>query len=324
MNLGRIGLTVKRRSARGGRIAAAIAASALGVGALAAPALAATPPDGSANYTMTTLNNAKDNTFNQLLGINNSGLIAGYFGSGAAGHPNKGYTLASPYGQANYANENFPGSVQTQVTGLNNKGVTVGFWVDAAGNNNGFYAINGKGFTTANAPQSGNATPRVDQLLGVNDSGLAVGFFNGPGGSSHAYTYNINTKVYKGYSIAGASSVTATAVNNLNDIAGFETQQSGKVVSFLQEANGKLITLSVPGATATTALGVNDGDEVVGAYTVGTQTFGFAWTPGFGFQTVNDPHGVGSTTINGLNDRGQLVGFYTDAAGNTDGLLATP
>jgi hypothetical protein len=31
-----------------------------------------------------------------------------------------------------------------------------------------------------------------------------------------------------------------------------------------------------------------------------------------------------ATTLNGLNDRGQLVGFYTDAAGNTDGLLATP
>jgi hypothetical protein len=324
MKLGPITLTLPRRSARGARIATAIATSLLGVAALAGPALAATPPDGSANYTYTTLNNAQDPTFNQLLGINLSGQIAGYFGSGATGHPNKGYTLISPYGQANYVNENFPGSVQTQVTGLNNKGITVGFWVDAAGNNNGFYAVNGKTFTTANAPQSGNATPRVDQLLGVNDSGVAVGFFNGPGGSSHAYTYNINTKVYKGYSIAGASSVTATAINNLNDIAGFETQPNGKVVSFLQPPNGKLITLSVPGATATQALGINDGDEVVGDYTVGAQTFGFAWSPGFGFQTVNDPNGVGSTTINGVNDRGQLVGFYTDAAGNTDGLLAKP
>ena len=78
----------------------------------------------------TTLNDAADPTFNQLLGINNGGKIAGYFGSGAPGHPNKGYTLTPPYGQGNYHNENFPGSVQTQVTGLNNKDLTVGFWAD--------------------------------------------------------------------------------------------------------------------------------------------------------------------------------------------------
>lgn len=185
---------LQRRSVRGARIAAAIATSLVSAGALAGPALAATPPDGSANYSFETLNDSKDLTFNQLLGINNAGLISGYFGSGAPGHPNKGYTLSSPYGQANYANENFPGSVQTQVTGLNNKGITVGFWADAAGNNNGFYAVNGKTFTLANDPQSGNASPRVDQLLGVNDSGVAVGFFNGPGGSSHAYTRTTSTR----------------------------------------------------------------------------------------------------------------------------------
>ncbi len=67
-------------------------------------------------------------TFNQLLGINDSGLIAGYFGSGAAGPPEQGLPAAPGYGQRDYANENFPGSVQTQVTGLNDQGATVGFW----------------------------------------------------------------------------------------------------------------------------------------------------------------------------------------------------
>jgi hypothetical protein len=74
------------------------------------------------------------------------------------------------------------------------------------------------------------------------------------------------------------------------------------------------------------AFGVNDGDEVVGAYTVGTgdnaASHGFIWSPGFGFQNVDDPNGVGATTLNGVNDRGTIVGFYTDSAGNTDGLLA--
>ena len=83
--------------------------------------------------------NTNDPTFNQELGINNFGVIAGYFGSGAQGHPNKGYTVVPPYtNQLNFTNENFPGSVQTQVTGINNRGrflfghvfsgTTVGFW----------------------------------------------------------------------------------------------------------------------------------------------------------------------------------------------------
>jgi hypothetical protein len=71
--------------------------------------------------------NVTDVTFNQALGINSSGMIAGYFGSGAAGLPNQGYTVAPPYAQRNFTNENFPGSVQTQVTGINNIGTTVGF-----------------------------------------------------------------------------------------------------------------------------------------------------------------------------------------------------
>ena len=63
-----------------------------------------------------------------MLGINQHGVIAGYFGSGAMGHPNQGYLLTAPYGQGNYRSENWPESVQTQVTGLNDRGVTVGFW----------------------------------------------------------------------------------------------------------------------------------------------------------------------------------------------------
>ena len=42
------------------------------------------------------------------------------------------------------------------------------------------------------------------------------------------------------------------------------------------------------------------------------------------WQSIDDPNGVGSTIVNGINTAGDLVGFYTDAAGNTDGMLATP
>ena len=45
----------------------------------------------AASYSFRTVDDAADPTFNQLLGINDDGVIAGYFGAGAQGHPNPGF-----------------------------------------------------------------------------------------------------------------------------------------------------------------------------------------------------------------------------------------
>ncbi|MGH3289187.1 MAG: hypothetical protein ACRDPD_31680 [Streptosporangiaceae bacterium] len=314
---------------------AAVASGALAL-SLGTPAFAST--QSSSGYQFRTLNDHRDVTFNQLLGINNEGLIAGYFGSGAQGHANKGYRLYRPYGQGNYANENFPGSRQTQVTGLNDLGVTVGFWstqntANMTNNNFGFYSVDGS-YHTVNFPTGDNASPQVDQLLGVNDRDVTVGFYTNGQGSNRGYTYNIRTRSFTRVLVPGAPageagpSLTATAINNSGDVAGFYAKSSSQTDAFLRLHSGRFITLAVPGASMTQAFGVNDRDEVVGAYTTGSgnnaATHGFTWRPGYGFRTVDDPHGQGSTTINGVNDAGDLVGFYTDSAGNTDGMLALP
>jgi hypothetical protein len=310
---------------------AAVASGALAL-SLGTPAFAST--QSSSGYHFRTLNDQRDVTFNQLLGINNEGVIAGYFGSGAQGHPNQGYRLSA----GSYANENFPGSRQTQVTGLNDLGVTVGFWstqntANMVNNNFGFYRVSGH-YHTVNFPTGDNASPQVDQLLGVNDRDVAVGFYTNGQGSNRGYTYNIRTRSFTRVLVPGAPageagpSLTAAAINNSGDVAGFYAKSSSQTDAFLRLHSGRFITLAVPGAAMTQAFGVNDRDEVVGAYTVGTgssaATHGFTWRPGYGFRTVDDPHGQGSTTINGVNDAGDLVGFYTDSAGNTDGMLALP
>jgi hypothetical protein len=318
--------TIKRNALR---VAAATVASGLlatGAVALAGSASASTlSPSHTTSYAFETLDNARDFTFNQLLGINDRGQIAGYFGSGAAGHPNQGYQLQPP---ANYTNENFPGSVQTQVTGLNNRGVTVGFWsntnmgagMDA---NFGWVNVNGQ-FRNADFPTGDSASPVTDQLLGVNDSDIAVGFWVDAQGNNHGYEYNINTGRFSSVTDPQdqGASLQATAINDLGDIAG-NIGSDGFLLS-----HGHLTELAAPGASSTMALGVNTFDEVVGTYTVGSGSsavmHGFTWQPGRGFTTVDDPHGIGTTTINGVNDHGQLVGFYVDANGNTDGFLATP
>jgi hypothetical protein len=319
-----------RRAINWTRLALTAAVPVIGAGAVASPALA-TPQGGTPHYRFTTLDNRADPTFNQLLGINQHGLIAGYFGSGEAGHPNQGYLLSAPYGQGNNRSENWPESTQTQVTGLNDRGVSVGFWSSTnkggGDDNRAFVSLHGY-FINGDFPTDTPASPPVDQLLGVNDHNVAVGFYNDANGDTHAYMFDIRHNQFSEITPAGITGPTAAGINNRGDIAGFGTDSSGQIVGYVLKPNGQVTLLNAPGSSQTTPLGINDNDEVVGVYQVGTGdgavTHGFTWTPWGGFQTVDDPNGPGATTVNGVNDQGQLVGFYTDGAGNTDGFLATP
>jgi probable HAF family extracellular repeat protein len=272
------------------------------------------------------LDDAADPAFNQLLGINDKGKIAGYFGSGdvAHGHPNKGYTLTPPYGQGNYQNENFPGSVQTQVTGLNNKDVTVGFWVDANGDNFGFVEFNGHfvNVVDPNAPKAAAGAPTVQQLLGVNDKEVAVGFYTDAQGNNHGFTLNLNNGHFGAVNVQGFNSVTATAINKRGDVAGF-VQNGPNQEGFLTDGHKTELLAGPKGAVSVQALGVNNDDQVVGSY-VDAQgnTHGFLFDDKTkAYTTIDDPNANGMTVVNGINNKGQLVGFYLDRAGNTDGML---
>jgi hypothetical protein len=293
---------------------------------------------GMVHGSFTTIDNQGDPTFNQLLGINNNNVIAGYFGSGAAGHPNKGYLLRASRQGAMFRSENFPGAMQTQVTGLNDRAVSVGFWsgqntASQTNDNFGFYTWHGR-FHNANFPTLNNAKPATDQLLGVNDRDVAVGFYNNGQGASRAYEYSILTHQFRRVLIPGVRnlskkvSVTAAAINNRGDVAGFYSVGGGTTFGFLKTAHGRFFRLAFPGASSTQAFGVNDWREVAGTYMMGSgnnaKSYGFTWSPFTGFRTISDPMGVGTTLINGINDFGELVGFYTDSAGNTDGFVWSP
>src|SRR6266436_10351811 len=75
-----------------------------------------------------------NDTFTQLLGINDEEMIAGYHGSAS----NVGFVFSF---RNNFTLEDFPNSVQTQVIGINNRGYTDGFYIDNAGTNHGFLDI---------------------------------------------------------------------------------------------------------------------------------------------------------------------------------------
>ena len=201
---------------------------------LASTCLVAAGPAHAGTYNFQTLNNPGDLNFNQLLGINNSGTIAGYYGDGAI-VPNQGYTLVPP---SSYTNENFPGSAQTQVVGIaNSPATTVGFYVDPAGSSFGFVDRSGT-FTSVSDPNTPTGGTTTNQLLGVNDHSMAAGFYLDVAGNAHGYTYNFApaTPVFTPVNLPSgfdAVTVTATGIDNAGDIAGFFTNTTGNTFGFL-------------------------------------------------------------------------------------------
>jgi hypothetical protein len=288
-------------------------------------------------YTFVPIVNPGDPTFNQELGINNSGTIAGYFGSGMPNstpppftvHPNQGYTYSNP----DFTSENFPGSSQTQVTGINNTGTTVGFYADSNGatapNFFGFVDQSGT-FSSVQDPSTPSTGPTTNQLLGVNDGGTAAGFYVDSAGNSHGYLYNIGTMAFTNLALPGsdnATSFAATAINNAGLVAGFFVNTGGTTEGFLDNS-GTFTNFLAIGSNNTMFLGVNNNGDAVGVYQDASGfNHGFLYNIAMGTnQTMDDPLAVlanGGTTINGINDKGDLVGFYGDANGNTIGLLAT-
>lgn len=304
--------------------------------ALAAVSMIATiQASHAASRTFTTIDNPSDPTFNQLLEISNSGEIGGYFGSGAAGHPNQAYTISPPY--TSFKRFAVQGSVQTQLTAANGSTV-VGFWSgtdigmingvpkDA---NYGFIATRLSSGKTETLLVNGSTSgvPATAQVLGVNSKLNTVGFYLDSKGNSHGFVYNITTATYTPVTISGAAQVSATSINTSNLIAGFYVDDSGTTRAFLTPLSGGTpITFTVPGAQVTEFLGVNDNGEAVGEYIENNVIHGLLYNPANGeWQKLDDPEAVeaagSGTTINGLNNKGQAVGFYNDAAGNTHGML---
>jgi probable HAF family extracellular repeat protein len=332
-------MTASVFSARLGRVGAfSLLRPSLALAALIATGLFLGTQPAHARFIFRNIINLHDPTFNQELGINNFGTIAGYFGSGAAGHPNKGYTVVPPYTRGHFTNENFPGSVQTQVTGINDQfpkrgGVTVGFWSNTnlgVGMDSNFGFVDFRGhFINVNNPNTPTKAPSFNQLLGVNNNNIAVGFYTDANGANHGYTYTINGGTFSGdindpnAGTGMGQGTTAAAINNKGQIVGFYTDKNGVTHGFFLK-RGVFTTIDPTGSTATQLLGVNDKELAVGDYVDANGVMhGLLYNLTNGnFLTLDDPQAATSTTINGINNKNQLVGFYVNGAGNTIGLIA--
>jgi probable HAF family extracellular repeat protein len=271
------------------------------------------PVWGQAAYGFHTINYPND-TFTQLLGINNGLVIAGYHNF----NTNSGFTLRLPF---LFTTENFPNSMMTQVIGISNNGVTDGFYVDNNNVTHGFFNSMGT-YTTVDF-----AGTAFNQLLGQNDMATASGYYSMSVDNTTPdtpYTYDETTATFTVITIPGSpGGAQATGVNNSGNVCGFYIDAMGTNHGFLL-IGSQLTTLDAPNSTFTQALGLNNKGQVVGAFMDQEgNTHGFVWTSANGFRTIDDPNGVGTTIVNGINDHGDLVGFYGTAPINS-GFIAFP
>ena len=285
---------------------------------LAAIPLAVAPVAHAAN-SLTFVTDPTGTGVINLLGINNSGTIAGFDN----GVTNAGFTLTLP---ANFTVVNFPGAASTQVTGINAAGDVSGIYVDAAGANHGFTRIGGT-FTTVDD----SASTVFNQALGINNSSETVGYYTlNPAGAPGDIAYSQKGGVFTDINALLPANFNSQAVginsNSTPWIVGFYQPDSALATSlgFVDEG-GTIQTIDPFGSTFTQALGVNDLGEIVGSYVDPITGVQHGYIDNGGAFTSFDPPGSRSTTINGINDKGDIVGFYTNPTTDTvDGFVGTP
>jgi PEP-CTERM motif len=260
-----------------------------------------------------------------LLGINNSGTIAGFDN----GVTNAGFTLTLP---PNFTVVNFPSAlaanppvVSSQVTGINAAGDLSGLYVDNSGNTHGFTRIGGT-FKTVDNPLS----TVFNQALGINNADETVGYFaptatGTPGDIAYSQTGGSFTDI--NHLLPTNFNSQAVGINSTATpwIVGFYQPDSALATSFgFVDEGGTITTIDPFGSTFTQALGVNDLGEIVGFYVDGSGVQ-HGYIDNGGVFTSFDPPGSASTTINGLNDKGDIVGFFTNPTTDTvDGFVGTP
>jgi len=283
------------------------------------------------------LDNSGDLNFNQLLGINDNDIIAGYFGDGTV-IVNNGYVLVP---NTHYSVENFAGTppaghtiAQTQAIGINNNEVPliVGFWQDQNGLQFGFADVQGA-FITILDP-SPAAVGFNQNLLGVNASNEAAGFWNDSGGHEHGFVVNLATKPVTFTEIPpalfkGAVATQASGINDKHIVCGFAVDGTGNDHGFFGPLGAfQIFNVTVTGVVAksTQALGCSK-NFIVGSYVDSTgATHGFIFD-GTAFVKFDAPgssqtpaFGVAGTIINGVNDNGDIVGFFSDGT-NVNGFV---
>jgi len=200
-------------------------------------------------------------------GINTVGQIVGTQCGGSA--PNVPVCAAFHKDGNTFTSYGFPDALFTFANGLNNTGQIAGTYrVEIPAPNGGVQDID-HGLLIDHGVSSSIDFPAAveTQLNGINDAAAVVGSYRvnlstWPGFRWSGFLYQTSAWVTINY--PGAILTFATAINNLNQIAGTYTDRYGFTHGFVKNAE-RFSPFDVPGAD-TFVSGINDDGEVVGLF----------------------------------------------------------
>jgi hypothetical protein len=255
----------------------------------------------SLNLTFTTID-VPGSMATDVLGINNTGQMIGYYYDSGNGATSTGFLLSG----GNFTYFNYPGADATEGTGINDSGLISGTAYFAQNTVSIGFTYNSGAFARISVPNQ-----EFTVLRGINNAGNIGGSF-GSGVLNNAFVL-IGTK-FQDVTPPPGGWITAVAngVNNLGEavgnVVGGLTQDNG-----FSYVHGTFHTITVPGLVdgTTVAWGVNDNGIVVGSYCCSGSSLERGFVMFQGKYLTFDYPGATDTFASGINNAGQIVGSYT-------------
>jgi hypothetical protein len=241
----------------------------------------------------------------EAYGINNSGLVSGFYVVNGIGH---GFLWRN--GTFQFVDHN-PGP-DTLLGDVNEPGMVAGNYGSFTLQHAAIYSI-GTG-TWMQLPDIANLPINLGN--GINPQGHAVGSVSM---GTLAAPLNSTGWVWDGskysfFTVPGAAGLgtEAVSINAPGQVSGYFQDMSGSFHGFLKQG-ARITTVDVPAALDTFATGLNNSGEQVG-YFVDSQggTHGFVLSGGT-FTTIDVPGSL-ATLVNGINEKGDLVGLWFDSS----------
>ncbi len=140
------------------------------------------------NGHFTVLNPVANAAVTNAQGINNAGLVDGFYSTD--GQHQHGFLYNVGTNQFSLlADPVQPNLFLTQFLGINDNGLAVGYWQDNAGSQHGFvYNINTSTYSFLDDPNAGtNNGIEITQITGINDANEITGFYVDPNGVQRGF-----------------------------------------------------------------------------------------------------------------------------------------
>jgi len=115
---------------------------------------------------------------------------------------------------------------------------------------------------------------------------------------------------YTSFDVFGASGIRTGGINDLGQVVGYYTDESGLYHGFLKDGD-TLTSINYPGATGTYLSDINNSGQIVGNYSDATHRWhGFLKEGNIYTEIIYPDDNIHTTLLNSINNSSQIVGSY--------------